>query len=120
MFICCLSLTVNFKVTIKNDFHHHRLERKNKHVGFSELSQNDISSISQRIHLAEDTSPVNDFDIRNKVLTAKVLSQGCLYKTFSITISNFICQYPKLIVKYKVSLKTFLQEGISEPKFIVI
>ena len=66
--------------------------------------------ISQLIRFTKASSNLNDFNYRNKALTAKLLRQGYRYfkprKAFS-----------KLLEKYSVSLKTLLQQGISEPEF---
>ena len=56
--------------------------------------------ISQLIRFARASSNLNDFNYRNKGLTDKLLSQTqCLVR------------------KISVSLKTLLQQGISEPEF---
>ena len=48
---------------------------------------------------------------RNKALTAKLLRQGYRY------FSKFYRRHSALLEKYSVSLKTLLQQDISEPEF---
>ena len=54
---------------------------------------------------------------RNKALTAKLLRQG--YPSFKPrkAFSKFYRRHSALVEKYSVSLKTLLQQGISEPEF---
>ena len=54
---------------------------------------------------------------RDKDLTAKYLKQGYRYFKRRKTFSRFYCKHKALVEKYSVSLKTFLQPGISEPEF---
>ena len=46
--------------------------------------------ISQHIHFDRMSSHVDDFNTRNKVLTAKLLRQGYRYHKLSKAFSNFI------------------------------
>ena len=55
--------------------------------------------------------------ICNKALTAKLLRQGYRYFKLRKAFSKFYRRYSALVEKYNVSLKTFLQQGISEPEF---
>ena len=57
------------------------------------------------------------FNYRNKVLTAKLLWQGYRYFKLRKAFSKFYCRHSALVEKYSVSLKTLLQQGISEPEF---
>ena len=70
--------------------------------------------ISQLIRFARASSNLNDFNYRNKALTAKLLRQG--YRYFKL-FSKFYRRHSALLEKYSVSLKTLLQRGISEPEF---
>ena len=54
---------------------------------------------------------------RNKALTAKLLRQGYRYFKLRKTFSKFYRRHSALLEKYSVSLKTLLQQGISEPEF---
>ena len=73
--------------------------------------------ISKLIRFARASSNLNDFNYRNKALTAKLLRQGCHYFKLRKAFSKFYLRHSALLEKYSVSLKTFLQQGISEPEF---
>ena len=68
--------------------------------------------ISQPIRFARVSSYVDDFNTRNKVLTAKLLRQGYRYHKLCKAFSKF---YRRHI--YNVGLKTLLLQGLSEPEF---
>ena len=72
--------------------------------------------ISQLIRFARASSNLNDFNYRNKALTAKLLRHGYRYFKLRKAFSKFFRQ-SALLEKYSVSLKTLLQQGISEPEF---
>ena len=71
--------------------------------------------ISQLIRFARVSSDVDDFNTRNKVLTAKLLRQGYRYHKLSKAFSKFYRRHFDLVSKYNVGLKTLLLQGISEP-----
>ena len=73
--------------------------------------------ISQLIRFARASSNLNDFNYRNKALTAKRLRQGYRYFKLRKAFSKFYRRHSALLEKYSVSLKTLLQQGISEPEF---
>ena len=73
--------------------------------------------ISQLIRFARVSSYVADFNTRNKMLTQKLLKQGYLYHKLRKTFSKFYIRYYDLISKFKVGLKSFLCQGLSEPEF---
>ena len=73
--------------------------------------------ISQLIRFATAFSNRNDFNYRNKALTAKLLRQGYRYFKLRKAFSKFYRRHSALVEKYSVSLKTLLQQGISEPEF---
>ena len=73
--------------------------------------------ISQLIRFARASSNLNDFYYRNKALTAKLLRQGYRYFKLRKAFSKFYRRHSALLEKYSVSLKTLLQQGISEPEF---
>ena len=54
------------------------------------------------------------FNYRNKTLTIKLLRQGYRYFKLRKAFSKFYCRHSALLEKYSVSLKTLLQQGISE------
>ena len=61
-------------------------------------------------------SIVDDFNNRNLLLTVNQLKQGYRYHKFH-AFSKFYHRHSDLNVKYNIGLKTFLQQGISEPVF---
>ena len=69
------------------------------------------------IRSARASSNLNDFNYRNKALTAKSLMQGYSYFKLRKAFSKFYCRHSALLEKYNVSLKNLLQQGISEPEF---
>ena len=73
--------------------------------------------ISQLIRFARVYSHVDDFNTRNKVLTAKLLRQGCRYHKLRKAFSKFSWRHFDLVSKYNVGLKTLLLQGLSEPEF---
>ena len=73
--------------------------------------------ISQLIRFARASSNLNNFNYRNKALTAKLLRQGYRYFKLRKAFSKFYRRHSALLENYSVSLKTLLQQGISEPKF---
>ena len=62
-------------------------------------------------------SNVDDFNIRNLFLTAKLFKQGYRYHKIRKAFSKFYHRHSEFIVKYNIGLKTRLQQGISEPIF---
>ena len=73
--------------------------------------------ISQLIRFTRASSNLNDFNYRNKALTAKLLRQGYRYFKLRKAFSKFYRRHSALSEKYSVSLKTLLQQGILEPEF---
>ena len=73
--------------------------------------------ISHLIRFARVCSNVDDFKYRKLFLTAKLLKQGYRYHKIRKAFSKFYHRHSELIVKYNIGLKTFLQQGISEPIF---
>ena len=67
--------------------------------------------------LVRASSYLNDFNYRNKALTVKLLRQGYRYFKLRKAFSKFYRRHSALLEKYSVSLKTLLQQGISEPEF---
>ena len=72
--------------------------------------------ISQLIRFARSLN-LSDFSCPNEALTAKLLRQGYCYFKLRKAFSKFYRRYSALVEKYNVSLKTHLQQGISEPEF---
>ena len=73
--------------------------------------------ISELIRFARTSSNLSDFNCRDKALTAKLLRQGYRYFKLRKAFSKFYRGHSALVEKYNVSLKTLLQQGISEPEF---
>ena len=73
--------------------------------------------ISQLIQFARVSSHVDDFNTRNKVLTAKLLRQGYRYHKLRKAFSKFYRRHLEIVSKYTVGLKTLLLQGLSEPEF---
>ena len=73
--------------------------------------------ISQLIRFARVSSHVDDFNTRNKVLTAKLLRQRYRYHKIRKAFSKFYLRYFDIVSKYNVGLKTLLLQGLSEPEF---
>ena len=63
------------------------------------------------------SSHVDDFNTRNKVLTAKLLRQGYRYHKIRKAFSKFYRRHFDIVSKYNVGLKTLLLEDLSEPEF---
>ena len=57
-------------------------------------------------------SNVDDFNITNLFLTAKLLKQGYIYHKIRKAFSKFYHRHSELIVKYNIGFKTFLQQRI--------
>ena len=66
------------------------------------------SYISQLIRFARVSSHVDDFNTRNKVLTAKPLRQGYRYHKIRKVFSKFYRRHFDIESKYNVGLKTLL------------
>ena len=73
--------------------------------------------IYQLIRFARVSNHVDDFNTRNKVLTAKLLGQGYRYHKLRKAISKFYQRHFDMVSKYNVGLKTLLLDGLSEPEF---
>ena len=73
--------------------------------------------ISQLIRFARVSSHVDDFNTRNKFLTAKLLRQGYRYHKLRKAFSKFYRRHFDIVSKCNVGLKTFLLQGLSEPEF---
>ena len=73
--------------------------------------------ISQLIRFARVCSHVDDFNIRNKCLTAKLLKQGYRYHKLRKAFSKFYRRHYEWISKFNVGLKSLLHQGLSKPEF---
>ena len=70
--------------------------------------------ISQLNRFARVSSHVPDFNARNKILTCKLLHR---YHKLRKVFSKFYRRHYELVSKFKVGLKSLLQQGLSEPEF---
>ena len=73
--------------------------------------------ISQLIRFVRVCSHVDEFNTRNKCLTAKLLNQGYRYHKLRKAFSKFYCRHYELISKFNVGLKSLFHQGLSEPEF---
>ena len=73
--------------------------------------------ISQLIRFARVCSHVENFNTRNKCLTAKLLKQGYRYHKLRKAFSKFYRWHYELISKLNVGLKSLLNQCLSEPEF---
>ena len=73
--------------------------------------------ISQLIRFARVSSHVDDFNTRNKVLTANLCKQEYRYHNFVRRFQSFIGGIFDKVYKYNVGLKTLLLQGLSVPEF---
>ena len=73
--------------------------------------------ISQLIRFARVSSHVDDFNTRNKVLTAKLLRLRYRYHNIRKAFPIFFSAAFDIVCKYNVGLKTLLLQGLSEPEF---
>ena len=62
-------------------------------------------------------SHVEDFNGRDKCLTAKLLKQGYSYNKLRKAFSKFYRRHYALISKFNVGLKSLLHQDLSEPEF---
>ena len=72
--------------------------------------------ISQLIRFARVSGHDDDFNTRNKVLTAKLLRKGYRYHKLRKAFSKFYRRHFDIVSKYNVGLKTLLLHGLSEPE----
>ena len=72
--------------------------------------------ISQLIRFARASSHVANFNIRNKLLTQKLPTQGYWYHKLRVTFSKLYRRYYDLISKFQIELFSFLRQGHSEPE----
>ena len=73
--------------------------------------------ISQLIRFTQESSHVDDFHTRNKVLTAKLLKQGYKYHKLPKAFLKFYRRHFDLVSEYNVGLKNTSFARPSEPKF---
>ena len=74
--------------------------------------------ISQPIRFARVSSHIDNFNTRNKVLTAKLLRQGYRYHKIRKAFSKFYRRHFDIVSKYNVGLKALLLECFQNLNFI--
>ena len=74
--------------------------------------------ISQLTRFARLSRHVDDFNTRNKVLTAKLLRKGYRYHKICKAFSKFYRRHFDIVSKYYVGLKTLLLKDLSELDFL--
>ena len=72
----------------------------------------------QLIPFARVSSHVDDFNTRNKVLTAKLLRQGYRYHKLRKAFSKFYRRHFDIVSTYNVGLKTLLLQGLQNLNFM--
>ena len=72
--------------------------------------------IYQLIRFARLCTQVEDFNARNKYVTAKLLKQGYRYHKLRKAFSKLYRRHYELISKFNVGLKSLLHQGLSEQK----
>ena len=72
--------------------------------------------IFQLIRFPRVSSHVDNFNTRNKVLTAKLPRQGYRYHKLRKAFSKFYRRHFDLVSKYNIGLKSPLLQGLSEPE----
>ena len=72
---------------------------------------------SQLIRFARVCSHEENFDARNKCLTAKLLKQDYQYHKLRKAFSKLNRRHHKLVSKFNVGLNSLLHQGLSEPEF---
>ena len=75
--------------------------------------------ISQLIRFARVCSHVDDFNTRNKCLTAKLLKQGYPYHKLRKAFSKFYRRHYELISKFNVGLNHFYIKAYRSQNFMV-
>ena len=73
---------------------------------------------SQLIRFSRVSSHVDDFNTRNKVLTAKLLRQGYRYHKLRKAFSKFYRRHFDLVSKYNVGLKTLFYKVFQNLNFM--
>ena len=67
--------------------------------------------ISQLIKFARVRRHVEDFNVRNKILTAKLLKQGYRYHKLRKAFSKFFRRHNEFVSKFSVGLKSLLHQN---------
>ena len=73
--------------------------------------------ISQLKSFARVCRHVDDFNTRNKCLTAKLPKEGYTYHKLRTAFSKLYRRHNELVSKFNVGLKSLLHQGLSETEF---
>lgn len=73
--------------------------------------------MSQLNRFAKACTNVEDFHARNLNITKRLLRQGYRFHRLRKTFSKFFHRSRPLLAKYDINLKTYLNLGVSQPKF---
>ena len=76
-------------------------------------------NIPQLIKFARVCSHVDDFNARNKCLTAKLLKQGYRYHKLRMAFSRFYYRHHELVSKFNVGLNLFYIKVYRNKNFMV-
>ena len=71
--------------------------------------------VSQLIRFARASGYVADFNTRNKLLTQRLLKQGCWCRRLRGAFSEFCGRHCDLISRFQVGLGSLLRRGLSGP-----
>ena len=98
-------------------FDFHRYPTSIKSIVYSISRDSRLKMMFQLIRFTRVCSHVDDFNTRNKCLTAKLFKQSYRYHKFRKVFSKFYRRHYELISKFNVGLKSLLHQGLSEPDF---
>ena len=115
--LCISNGTVSTKIYDKRDDFDFNIDNFSFLDGDVPRHTSYVVYISQLIRFARASSNLSDFNCRNKALTVKLLRQGYHYFKLRKVFSKFYRRHSALVENYSFSLKTLLQQGISEPEF---
>ena len=72
---------------------------------------------SQIIRFVRVLNHVDDFNDRNKCLTAYLLEQGYRYQKLRKDLTNIYRRHHEFVSKFNAGLKSLLHQGLLEPNF---
>ena len=117
---------LDLHLSISNGFVSSKIYDKRDDFDFSPFLDGDVPrrpsygvNISQLIKFAQVCSHVDDFNTRNKCLTAKLLKQGYRYHKLRQAFSKFYRRHYELISKFNVRLNHFYIKAYRNQNFMV-
>ena len=110
---------LDLHLSISNVFFPSRINDKRDNFDFDIVNFPFLDGvyISHIERFARVCSHVDDFNARNKCLTAKLLKQVNRYHKLRRAFSKFNRRHYELISKLNVGLKSLLHQGLLEPEF---